>query len=251
MQIELHLNKVIDRENDLIFFDEVQEIPAAIEALKFFCETYPNLAVCCAGYHIGIEGAQYSFPVGKVNFLNLYPLSFGEFVKAVSPVASNALESALEAGSILGTLHDKLWELQKLYTLVGGMPEAVEDFISFEGDTFVKLKKVRRRHHELLKGYKMDFSKYNTARFAQRIDAVFDNVPIQIEKVHDYSLARYQFKGVLPGKSKFTQLRTPIDWLIHSGLARKIMIACKGEHPPKAYVKENMFKLIGLDIRAQ
>jgi len=76
-QIELTLKKKIELEKDVIFFDEIQEQPRAIESLKYFCENLPQLAICCAGSHIGIEGSKCSFPVGKVNYLHLYPMSFG------------------------------------------------------------------------------------------------------------------------------------------------------------------------------
>ena len=248
LEMEFELAAEIERGEDVVFIDEIQESPKAINSLKYFCEKHPDLAVCCAGSHIGIEGARGAFPVGKVNFLGLFPMSFDEFLEAVDTRLHGRLHRCIDEMDFPENVHTKLLEAQKIYTLVGGLPEAVKDFVETDADIYGKLKTVRERHKELLRGYELDFAKYSEVVNAHRVSAVFQNIPMQIQKVMDNSIGRFLFKDVLPGQSKYVHLRGPIDWLIHSGLARKISVANNASVPPKAYTKENMFKLVGLDI---
>lgn len=247
--IEANLNKAIDRKNDLIIFDEIQDCPNAISSLKYFHENYPSLKIACAGSHIGIERGKQAFPVGKVNFLTMYPMTFREFLNESNPFLHKALGDSVKTKDIDDHLHLLLLEEYKRYLFVGGMPEAISQFFLYrDNDLFIAYEKARGVHSDLLKAYSMDFSKYSGKVNAQKIVSIFNNIPKQIQKVHDGSLRRYRFKDVLPGQSKYMQLQSSIEWLVTSGLAQKVMVISKPEIPLSAYSKENLFKLLFFDI---
>lgn len=247
--IEANLNKAIDRKNDLIIFDEIQDCPNAISSLKYFNENHPSLKIACAGSHIGIERGKQAFPVGKVNFLTMYPMTFKEFLNESNPFLYKALGESVKTKNIDEQIHLLLLEEYKTYLFIGGMPEAISQFFLYrDRDLFIAYQKARDVHSDLLKAYSMDFSKYSGRLNAQKIVSIFNNIPKQIQKVHDASLQRYRFKDVLPGQSKYIQLQSSIEWLVTSGLAQKVMLISKPKIPLSAYSKENLFKLLLFDI---
>ena len=247
-RIEAYFNKAINRVDDLIIFDEIQDCPQAISSLKYFCEKHQEMRIACAGSHIGIEWGEYPFPVGKVNFLTLYPMTFDEFLREANAYLYKAIHDSVTLHVIDDSIHNLLWDQYKKYTIVGGMPEAVVEYLSEKQDLYKALSRARAVHSDLLKAYTMDFAKYSGKINAQKITLVFKNIAKQLQKVHDDSTQRYYFKDVLPGQSKFIQLQGPIEWLVTSGLARKIHIASKPELPLSAYSKDNLFKLFFFDI---
>lgn len=247
-RIEAHFNKAINRAKDLLIFDEIQDCPHAISSLKYFCENNPELKISCAGSHIGIARGLDPFPVGKVNFLTLYPMTFDEFLEESNTHLHKALINGIANHQIDQNIHDLLWEQYKYYSFVGGMPEAVGEFLACKQNLFIALTKTRKVHDELLKAYTMDFAKYSGRLNAQKIALVFNNIAKQIQKVHDDSIQRYRFIDVLPGQSKYIHLQGPIEWLVTSGLASKIHLVSKPELPLSAYTKDNLFKLFLFDI---
>ncbi len=247
LRIQILLGTKIDRKNDIIFFDEIQDYPVAIHALKYFHENMPELAIVCAGSHIGISGSQSSFPVGKVHFELLHPLTFEEFLFQYNHVLANTISAAVSELWLDDFIHQQLWDSYLIYTLVGGMPEAVVSFLN-ENDQYTALMNARQIHKTLIQGYINDFSKYCDKTMSHRITSVFQSIPDQLQAVHEQSSKRYQFKNVVTANTKYSHLQSAIDWLSTSGLVNKVPIANMPQHPLSAYCKPNIFKLFMFDI---
>lgn len=247
-EIEIIDDIIIDLKNDLLVFDEIQEIPRAITSLKYFCEEMSELAIICAGSHIGLSFSESSFPVGKVNFVHLYPMSFKEYLYEINLKLAEYLDDLDIGKAIPQAVHEKLWLELKKYYIVGGMPDAVKTYSTLKDNQSKALEEVRDIQKELIKGYQSDFAKHSGKINANQINSVFFNIPKQIQSVLDASVKRFKFKDVIPGKSKFSQLVGPIDWLDRTGLILKVKINEKPKIPLKAYCKENLFKLFVFDI---
>ncbi len=243
--IELELNVSIDRNKALIIFDEIGECQAAINSLKFFSEQCADMYICASGSNIGLLG---SFPVGKVDLLELYPLTFEEFLWASEKVP---LIKAFEQNKLTAVVHDKLFSLLLDYYYVGGMPEAVQTWFESEGDTGIleRTQLVSKIHSALIAGYERDFGKYSDKISAQHIQAIFNNIPIQLSKNIDDSVKRFKFKDVIQKKTRYQELSGPINWLDKCKLLSKCQpIDCQPSSPLPALAKENIFKLFLFDI---
>ena len=245
--LEVVLDVDIDVAQDLLVFDEVQERPRALTSLKYFGEQMPELAICCAGSHIGLLLSDASFPVGQVEFLALYPLSFAEFLWAHNARASEYLENRPVGTALPEPVHQLLWTELKLYYATGGLPEAVQAFLDAGGEGRTALGAARRVQQRLVMGYQSDFAKHAGTENAAHINRVFENIPEQIARTLDGSVGKYRFKGVIPGRSKFAQFEGPIDWLVRSGLALKTYIVEKPAIPLRSRRKANTFKLYFFD----
>ena len=243
--IELELNVSIDRSKALIIFDEIGECQAAINSLKFFSEQCTDMYICASGSNIGLLG---SFPVGKVELLELYPLTFEEFLWASEQAP---LIKAFEQTKMTAVAHNKLFSLLLDYYYVGGMPEAVKVWFETEGNTGIleRTKIVNQIHSSLIAGYERDFGKYSDKISAQHIQAVFHNIPIQLSKNIDDSVKRFKFKDVIQKKTRYQELAGPINWLDKCKLLSKCQpIDCQPSSPLPALAKENIFKLFLFDI---
>lgn len=212
--IELELNVSIDLTKSLIIFDEIGECQQAINSLKFFAEQFPEIYLCASGSNIGLLD---SFPVGKVEFIELYPLTFEEFLWAYNQAP---LIKAFENISMGKTAHEKLFSLLIDYYFVGGMPEAVFDWFETQSSLGIieRTQRVSQIHSSLIAGYKQDFGKYFNDKYsnkisAQQIGAVFQNIPIQLSRNIDDSVKRFKFKEVIDKKSRYKELAGPINWL--------------------------------------
>lgn len=227
----------IEPENTLLIFDEVQETPKALTALKYFQERAPHYHVAAAGSLLGIAmHAGTSFPVGKVDFIHLHPLSFGEFLLAME---EHELEGILRNGDwqLLEMFRDKLTELLRYYYCTGGMPEVVSTFA-----TDRDMNTMRETQKKLLASYEQDFSKYAEPAIVPRIRAVWDSIPSQ--------LAREQKKfmyGLIKEGARAREYEMAIEWLCDAGLLRKVHRVVKPGVPLKAYMEPNAFKLFMLD----
>lgn len=243
--IELTLNVEIDKNNALIIFDEIGECQAAINSLKFFAEQKPEMFICASGSNIGLLG---SFPVGKVEFLELYPLTFEEFLWASN---QPALIKAFDKMNMSKVAHDKLFSVLIDYYFVGGMPEAVKVWFNREGDTSIidRTQQVSNIHADLIAGYERDFGKYSDKISARHIDAVFKNVPNQLSLNMDNSVKRFKFKDVIENKTRYQQLAGPIDWLENCKLISKCHpIDSEPKSPLPPLKKDNIFKLFLFDV---
>ena len=239
----------IDPETTLLVFDEIQICPRALTSLKYFAEEMPEMAVCAAGSLLGTTLSTESFPVGKVTFLDLYPMNFEEFL------LNNGNEMEYQAFQTLfyqkpgsPIVHQKLWEHLKRYYVTGGMPGVVQTYIKSSNAEIDRLNEVRNVQRQLLDTYTRDFNKHAGKVNATHIGMVFENIPRQISSVLDGSIQRYRFKDVIPGKRRFADLQGPIDWLIKAGLVHIVHPCSKPELPLKAFTKANIFSLRFLDV---
>ena len=176
-RLSIYANQEITKGKTLIFLDEIQECPRALEALKYFTEEAPEYHIIVAGSLLGVylhEG--FSFPVGKVDFLDVFPLNFGEFLRAMGEAK---LEKSFREGDseTLGIFHDKLLDYYKTYLVTGGMPAVVQRY----KDTG-SLLEARQTQHAILEAYGRDFSKHAPASEVPRINDIFNVVPSVLAK---------------------------------------------------------------------
>ncbi len=248
--LAIKLEKDINIKTDLLIFDEIQACPRAITSLKYFCEELPDLAVCCAGSLIGVLLSPEPFPVGKVTFLNLFPMTFEEFLWASDAKTSPALfDEFVQTKTISATAEEHLNAKLREYSFIGGMPQAVCAHCQEPGDRAVnKTMLIREIQKTLLKSYYADFAKHSGKINAMHIVSVFENVPLQLARELDGSVTRYKFQDVVPGKKGFADLAGPIDWLVNAGLIHKVKICNHPEIPLSAFCKPNAFKLYYFDI---
>ncbi len=222
----------------LIILDEVQEIPEAIEALKYFCEDALEYHIAVAGSLLGISLHQnVSFPVGKVNEINIYPMSYGEFLLAKGEEQAYKL---LEGNNfdVTNLLHEKYVDLLRQYYYVGGMPEAVREYVE-NGE----LKEVRRIQQEILNGYERDFSKHAPAEQTNRIRMVWKSIPSQLFKENKKFIY-----GALRQGARAKEFELAIEWLIDSGVLYKVPRCTKPALPLNVYEDFSAFKLYLLDV---
>jgi len=247
--IELEFNVSIERKNALIIFDEIGECQQAINSLKFFAEQCPDMYICASGSNIGLLR---SFPVGKVELLELYPLTFEEFVLASD---QKPLIKAFEQMNMGKVAHEKLFSLLIDYYFVGGMPEAVSSWFEIYDGLGIKLgiieriEKITRIHAGLITGYERDFGKYSGKVSAQHIQAIFHNIPVQLSRNIDDSVKRFKFKDVIEKKNRYQDLASPINWLEKCKLLSKCHpVDSEPKSPLASLAKENIFKLFLFDI---
>ena len=224
MGLELYSDVKITPENTLIIFDEVQEVPRALASLKYFYENAPEYNIICAGSLLGIALHQgTSFPVGKVDFLNLYPLSFKEFLMAMGKEKYVDLMNSGDYEMMTAFKQDLIDSL-KHYYFVGGMPEAVTSFAA-EKD-FNKVRKIQKR---ILEAYEQDFSKHAPNESVPKLRMLWNSIPSQLAKENKkfiYGLVR---EG---GRAK--DYETAIMWLTDCGLVHKVSRVTVGHLPLKA-----------------
>ena len=228
----------ITPDDTLIILDEVQDIPEAIEALKYFCEQAPQYHIAVAGSLLGISlHANVSYPVGKVDEINIYPMSFEEFLLAKG---EKEIYKSVVAKDYATTnmVHEKLVELLRQYYYVGGMPEAVLKYI----DTGA-LQAVRRIQNRILSGYDIDFSKHAPADQVQRIRMVWRSIPSQLFKENKKFIY-----GTLRKGARAKDFELAIEWLVNSGLVYKVARCNKLSLPLAIYEDLSAFKLYFLDL---
>ncbi len=236
--LELQYHHSIKPEETLIIFDEVQAAPRVLESLKYFCEDAPEYYICAAGSLLGVgihDGV--SFPVGKVDELKLYPMSFSEYLDAMG---EKGLEEALEdiKSPLLNDLRDNYLENLKNYYYVGGMPECVEAF-SLRKD----YEEVREIQNSILSQYDGDFGKHVNPEELPRIRMVWSSLPMQLAKEN-----KKFFFGRIKEGARMKDYEKAIQWLIDAGLVYKTYKVTKPAIPLKAYIDLTSFKLFILDI---
>ena len=238
MGIELYAGKKIDPDHTLLIFDEVQEVPKALSSLKYFYENAPQYHIVCAGSLLGIalHGGT-SFPVGKVDFLNLYPLSFKEFLRATTGERfAELLEN--QDYQMVNAFKQTFIDALKQYYFVGGMPEAVESFV--EEKDFNEVREIQKR---ILSAYEQDFSKHAPIEIVPKIRMVWNSIPSQLAKENKkfiYGLVR---EG---GRAK--EYETAIMWLCDCGLIHKVSRVNAAGLPLKAYEDLKAFKMFLVDV---
>lgn len=221
----------------LIFFDEVQEIPRVVQSLKYFCEDAPDYYVIAAGSLLGIhEHKGISFPVGKIDSIMMYPMSFMEFLLAVAGTKMFDLvkESSLDD---LSGLHFKLIEYLRQYYFTGGMPEVVKAFA--DG---CSPQEVRRTQNQILSDYDDDISKHAPGSEIPRIDQIWNSIPAQLAKEN----RKFVYANIKKG-ARAKEFEIAIQWLVNAGLVYQVNRVTKGELPLKFYEDFSAFKLFLVD----
>jgi len=233
----------------VFFFDEIQECPEALRALKYFAEDSPEIAVICAGSLLGVALNESSYPVGKVTYLWLGPLTFSEFLNALGDSKGFAALSQLKKTLVItSSAHDHLMSQLKKFYVTGGLPRVVTEFANNQSDLKKAFSISREIQNGLLRDYYADFSKHSAGSNALHVRTIFENIPVQLAKTEDASTAKFKFSDVIKGKKGYAQLKTPIEWLDKAGLAYKINIANRSEVPLLAFSQENFFKIYLFDI---
>jgi predicted AAA+ superfamily ATPase len=239
----------VDPEKDLFIFDEIQSAPRALTSLKYFAEERPDLSICCAGSLLGIHLGEGNFPVGKVDILNLHPFSFEEFLGGIGDDRSRPYFTDLSWGSsVPAVVHDHLWDMLKVFLVVGGLPEVVATYAAFKDDLPTAFEAVRKKQGDLLTAYLADVAKHSGKENSMHIERVWHNVPAQMARELDGSSSKFRFKGVVPGISGYSRLVGAIDWLKTAGLVHKIPILQTGRLPFSAFQDESVFKLYPFDV---
>lgn len=238
MGLELYAGRKINPDNTLLIFDEVQEVPRALSSLKYFYENVPQYHIVCAGSLLGIALHQgTSFPVGKVNFLKLYPLSFKEFLMATGNERFAELLDKQDY-QMITSFKQTYIDALKHYYFVGGMPEAVQNFAD-EKD-FNEVRNIQKR---ILAAYEQDFSKHAPNEIVPKIRMIWNSIPSQLAKENKkfvYGLIR---EG---GRAK--DYETAIMWLSDCGLVHKVSRVNAAGIPMKAYEDLKAFKLFVVDV---
>ncbi len=238
MGLEIYIGRKINPDNSLLIFDEIQEVPRALSSLKYFYEDAPQYNIVCAGSLLGIalHGGT-SFPVGKVDFLNLYPLSYREFLMAL--VGKSYVE-LLDNGDydMIKAFKQTYIDALKQYCFVGGMPEAVQSFVLNKD-----FKEVRDIQKRILLAYEQDFSKHAPIEIVPKIRMLWNSIPSQLAKENKkfiYGLVR---EG---GRAK--EYEAAIMWLCDCGLVYKVSRINTAGIPLKAYEDLKAFKLFVVDV---
>lgn len=238
MGIELYAGRKITPDSTLLIFDEIQEVPRALSSLKYFCENAPQYHIVCAGSLLGIalhEGT--SFPVGKVDFLPLYPLSFKEFLMAVAGERFAGLLNYRDF-QMIASFKQTYIDALKQYFFIGGMPEAVQSFV--EERDFNAVRNIQKR---ILAAYEQDFSKHAPIEIVPKIRMIWNSIPSQLARENKkfvYGLVR---EG---GRAK--EYEAAIMWLCDCGLVHKVSRVNASGIPLKAYEDLKAFKLFMVDV---
>lgn len=236
--MELYAGHKIDAENTLLIFDEVQEVPKALTALKYFDEDAPQYHIICAGSLLGVALHQgTSFPVGKVEFLDLHPLSFFEFMMAMG---KGQFVELLKMGDfkMASTFKQEYMDLLKHYYYVGGMPEVVLNFS--ENRDFNEARDIQRR---ILSAYEQDFSRHAPIEAVPRIRMLWNSIPAQLSKENKKFIY-----GLIKEGARAREYELALLWLTDCGLVHKVHRVTAPGLPLKAYEDEKAFKLFLLDV---
>jgi len=240
--LEAAKGQAITPNETLIIFDEIQASERALTSLKYFCEQAPEYHVVAAGSLLGVavNREKYSFPVGKVDELNIYPLDFEEFLWAMDreKLANEIRLHAAENSAMPSALHLTALEYYKKYFITGGMPEAVSTFI--ETDSYLKVQAVQNK---IINEYVADMSKYADSATAVKIRACFNSIPAQLAKDN----TKFQYKTVQRGGTA-TIFGEAIEWLNLAGITLKCQRLEHGYIPINAYIDLINFKLYMGDI---
>lgn len=236
--LELYAGRKIDAANTLIIFDEVQEVPKALAALKYFNEDAPQYHIVCAGSLLGVALHQgTSFPVGKVEFLDLYPLSFYEFLLATNKSAHVEILQKKDF-DMATTFKQDYADYLKHYYYVGGMPEVVQAFA--DNNDFNEVRDIQNR---ILAAYEQDFSKHAPHDVVPRIRMLWNSIPAQLTKENKKFIY-----GLVKEGARAKEYELALLWLTDCGLVHKIHRVTAPNLPLKAYEDLKAFKLFLVDI---
>lgn len=238
MGLELYAGRKINPDNTLLIFDEVQEVPRALASLKYFYENTPQYHIVCAGSLLGIALHQgTSFPVGKVDFLKLYPLSFSEFLMATGSERFAELLKNQDY-EMITSFKQTYIDALKHYYFVGGMPEAVQSFA--ESKDFNEVRAIQKR---ILAAYEQDFSKHAPNEIVPKIRMLWNSIPSQLARENKKFIY-----GLVREGGRAREYETAIMWLSDCGLVHKVSRVNAAGIPLKAYEDLKAFKLFIVDV---
>lgn len=238
MGLELYAGRKIDPENCLLIFDEVQEVPKALASLKYFYENAPQYHIICAGSLLGIALHQgTSFPVGKVDFLRLYPLSFKEFLMATEKERFAQLLEKHDFAMITSFKETYIDALRHYY-FIGGMPEAVQSFA--QDKDFNEVREIQKR---ILAAYEQDFSKHAPNEIVPKLRMLWNSIPSQLAKENKKFIY-----GLVREGARAKDYEAAIMWLNDCGLVHKVSRVNTTGIPLKSYEDMKAFKLFVLDV---
>lgn len=239
-QLSLYLNKEILAHETLIIFDEIQECPESLTSLKYFYEEANQYHVIGAGSLLGVKMANHrSFPVGKVNFLFLYPFNFFEFLMALEKSSlKNYLENYNCSDPLPIAIHEQLLQLLYLYIFIGGMPEAIKSYRDSQNPA-----EVRKIQDEILKAYLLDFAKHAPPQQINRISVVWNSIPTHLAKENK----KFIFSAIAQS-ARAREYEAAIQWLLDAGLIYQSFNVTKPAFPLEHYAEKNNFKIFLFDV---
>ena len=242
-RLKILLNFDIDMEDTILFIDEIQESEEIISELKYFCERHNNVRIICAGSLLGVKlkRTKFSFPVGKVKMLNLYPMNFEEFLLAMGEnLLINIIRESFENNKKIGEqVHEKALNLYKIYLITGGMPESIQSMINSESNY---IKYDTSILPDILSSCIKDMNKYVTNEVeALRINRVYNSIPSQLTN------NKFQYSNVAKD-ARSREYATSIDWLEASNMVLRCKCVKLPEIPLEGFVDDETFKLYFSDV---
>ena len=238
-QLSFLCDKPIKVGKTLLILDEIQSCPEAISSLKYFCENMPDLALACAGSLLGLAFGHedFSFPVGKVDHLNMYPLTFSEFLEQKDAGLYRYFISIKAVESLPEVFFNRLASSFTAYRICGGMPEAATKMLNAD------MASVEEKLRNILKDYTFDFVKHATPLLANRISHVWNSLPSQLAKENH----KFLYQLVRPG-ARAREYEDALLWLQNAGLIHKVSLCQTPRIPLKSYEDLSTFKIYALDI---
>lgn len=232
--LRLYTEQPIEPGRTLIIFDEIQQSNKALNSLKYFCEDAPQYHIMAAGSLLGVSLSQGdSFPVGKVEFLHMYPVTFREYLSSDNPRMYEHLESLSEIAPLAEIVMGKVTESWRRYQVCGGMPAAATAMLGNQG-----VQDVENRQREILIAYSLDFAKHAPGKDIPRITAIWNSIPSQLAKEN----RKFLYKLVKPG-ARAREYEDGLLWLQHAGLIHRIFCSSKPGLPLSAYDDVSAFKI--------
>ncbi len=237
--ISLYIGEKIISKDTLIFFDEIQIAPEVLTSLKYFYEQASEYHIIAAGSLLGVSiGKTGSFPVGKVNFMTLYPMSFFEYLTAKGEyLLVEQMIVSKEVEPIPTIIHEKLLSFLKMYLYLGGMPEVLQDYL--DNDDIVSVRKIQ---NEILEAYKRDFSKYTDKTQAIRTSELWNSIPYQLAKENK----KFKFGDVIKN-ARASTFENTIEWLKAAGLINIVNNVSTAKLPLAGYSNKSKFKIYSMD----
>lgn len=222
----------------LLFLDEVQDVPDVVASLKYFCEDAPGIMIATAGSLLGVMNMEgRSFPTGKVDIMHMYPMTFMEFLDGIGETKLADLLDSTDNHDLINSLMPKYIELLRQYYFVGGMPEAVNEFVMSRTPEYV-----RKIQLDILAAYDADIAKHAGSE-TQKARLVFQSIPSQLAKENK----KFIFGAVRKG-ARAAEYENAIQWLVDAGLVYKIPRLTKVELPISFFMEKDVFKLFVLDV---
>ncbi|MDR1955099.1 MAG: ATP-binding protein [Candidatus Methanoplasma sp.] len=238
-ELERHSGRSIIPNETLLFFDEIQACGRAITSLKYFCEQAPEYHIIGAGSLLDsyLVREKTSFPVGKVNLLTMYPMTFREFLEEINPFAIPLIEESFRENRN-DPENDRMMELYRTFLFTGGMPKAISKWKETKDPDLVRM-----IQHEVLTTYLGDMGKYAPASERVKTEAVYDSLPAQLAKEN----TKFQY-SVIGSRARAVSYGDSMKWLISAGLVLQCQRATEGEMPLAAFVDLNSYKAYMSDV---